>query len=423
MAALHSRADRHPSARHPADDRDRRRLRRPQQRSRTSSATTKTFGLPACTKHDKSACTQVNQKGEAEPLPQDRRLAGRRRSRSTSRSPTRSARTVTSCSSRPNSEDTQRGSRSGRGHRRQAHRPTRSRTPGCEPEPATDSPAFDHPGVVITAGSGDEGYLQLGARLSRSRRRSATRPPRPTWWPSAGTRLEDSSWDVDVLECVERRRVSNDERGPPAAAAANTSKPPTGSSNSPTGRSVGLLKAGAPSPTSPPSPIRSRAWRSTTRTPLRSRSGPARLGNAGRHERRLAVDRRYVRARRRRPRRRGPEVEYPARTLYENAALKPRLGDTTSKRAPTAPCLAQGGLRTEDGLEPVQRPPKRRQICFRRGDLPRRARAMTGPPGSVPPTGSGVFQPTGVAAKKPQQIELLSQRRRARPACPGTPTR
>ena len=26
-------------------------------------------------------------------------------------------------------------------------------------EPATDSPAFDHPGIVITAGAGDEGYL------------------------------------------------------------------------------------------------------------------------------------------------------------------------------------------------------------------------------------------------------------------------
>ena len=114
-----------------------------------------TFGLPACNTHDK-CLQQVNQKGEKKPLPETE--GGWALEISIDIEATHAI--CQNChillveaehdtlQELETAEDTA-----------AADGADEISNSWVESEPAGDSAAFDHPGVVITAGSGDEGYL------------------------------------------------------------------------------------------------------------------------------------------------------------------------------------------------------------------------------------------------------------------------
>ena len=163
------------------------------------------------------------------------------------------------------------------------------------------------------------------------------------------------------------------------------------------------MKAGARSPTSPRWAIRSRAWRIYDSTPLEAegpRPGWQTLGGTSVASPLIAAM--FALA--------GgdhaggaPEVEYPARTLYENAALN-RTSVHDIESGSNGPCLRRAV--EEDGLEPCS-PTEEAAICFGRA-ICLAGRGYDGPSGLGTPDGIGVFQATGKAAKKPQQLHFTS---------------
>ena len=178
-----------------ADDRARRRLQRPQRRSRPeglrqriwparmyrrerhassrSTRTAETGNLPfpasnEARKAEEAICETGTGEAKEEACKEVEEADGwATRSRSTSRSPTRSARTARSCSSRPTPP---------RSSISKTAEETAARLPATEisnswggPEPRRDTErrrttgAFNHPGIVITAAAGDDGYLDWDA--------------------------------------------------------------------------------------------------------------------------------------------------------------------------------------------------------------------------------------------------------------------
>ena len=126
------------------------------------------FGLPACT--TANGCFQkVNQNGAASPLPHGRHRAGAARSRSTSTWSAPPAPTARSSSSRPTAPPHRRP-RHGRQHRRLAGRRRHLQQLWRQREQLdtiTDAEYYNHPGILITASSGDDGY---GVEYPASRR-------------------------------------------------------------------------------------------------------------------------------------------------------------------------------------------------------------------------------------------------------------
>ena len=140
------------------DGRDRRRVRRPEGRVRPRHLP---VAPTACRRaRPPTAASTRSTRPAARCRSAAATPAGRRRSRSTSTWSARSARTATSCSSRR--PRTSQRSRHGGRHGRAASAPTRSATATAAasraPTTTSDDVHFNHPGVAITASSGDDGY-------------------------------------------------------------------------------------------------------------------------------------------------------------------------------------------------------------------------------------------------------------------------
>ena len=101
----------------------------------------------------------------------------------------------------------------------------------------------------------------------------------------------------------------------------------------------------------------------------------------------------------------GPEVEYPARTLYENAARTP-ASVRDIEAGSNGSCLPPKKLDEEDGLETCT-PSEEAAICSGHA-ICLAGLGYDGPSGLGTPNGLGVFQATGRAAKKPQQLDFTS---------------
>ena len=202
----------------------------------TSPSTARTYGLPACTTAN-GCFRKVNQNGGTlatrQPTP-----AGPRRSRSTSTWSRRSARTATSCSSRPRSASIARP---------RQPRSTTAATLGATYDlqqlrrlrvsaarPQLRHPHYNHPGIAVTVSSGDSGYgveypaasryvTAVGgttlqprrhrARLDRDRlvgRRAAAAPrtsAKPSWQTDTGLRAPHGR------RRLRRRRPEHRRRG------------------------------------------------------------------------------------------------------------------------------------------------------------------------------------------------------------------
>ena len=99
-----------------------------------------------------------------------------------------------------------------------------------EPTAHENSTAFNHPGIVITASAGDDGYLDWDSR----RREPAT--PIPRLLPPRGRRRRHPPELGAGERTWSRRDASGTATAPAAAAAAPSSQPRSGSRASPTGR-------------------------------------------------------------------------------------------------------------------------------------------------------------------------------------------
>ena len=102
---------------------------------------------------------------------------------------------------------------------------------------------FNHPGIVITASAGDDGYLSWDARYSMERGYADSPPPHPTSSPSAAPASPSPPTTTGA------KRPCGTATGPAAGAAASSSPPRPGSSRYPTGRRSAVAK-NAPSPMS-----------------------------------------------------------------------------------------------------------------------------------------------------------------------------
>ena len=216
------------------------------------------FGLPACTTGN-GCFKQVNQNGERSPLPFPKTL-GRTRSR---------ARKGSEAEAEERRRSDRLGSRDLARHRdrprdlpelphparrgelepatptskppstppRASARP-RSPTPGAAPRKAT-TPAqeaaspFNHPGIVITASAGDNGYLDWDAEAPRTRLRRV-----PGLLPPRGGRRRHAP-EPRRRQRAGRARRCGTARRRAAAAAASTSPPQPGSRRCRTGRRSG----------------------------------------------------------------------------------------------------------------------------------------------------------------------------------------
>ena len=173
-----------------ADDRARGRLQRSPRRSRPGGIRPRIRPAPL---HRRRRVLQEGQSARRNREPavrgtgKRRPPAGRSRSPPTSRSPTRSARTATSCSWRPNRLVLRPRSRRGDGRQTRRHRGLQL-LGGRRADMSIARPSTT-PGPSITAAAGDNGYLNwTEATEAGSENISSaptTPPPRPTWSRSA----------------------------------------------------------------------------------------------------------------------------------------------------------------------------------------------------------------------------------------------
>ena len=157
-------------------------------------------------------------------------------------------------------------------------------------EPTTDSAAFDHSGIVITAAAGDNGYLNwTEAEEAKTLREpyyaGADYPASsPHVVAVGGTSLSLS----ENPEAWQSETVWNDDHsteevnnGAGASGCSHPSRPRNGSAASPTGRPW-AAKTGAQWPTCPPTATPTPASRSTTPRPTANTStkNPRARGNS-----------------------------------------------------------------------------------------------------------------------------------------------
>ena len=156
------------------------------------------YGLPACT--TANGCFKKVEPERRHQLPDRRTPAGPGRSRSTSTWSRRSARTATSCWSRrprPSIDDLGTAVNSAVSAGRQVRLQQLRRRRGLQPTPASDAAYFNHPGVGITASSGDGGYgvgvpggvavRDRGRRHLADQRRRSARGWTETVWDTSAT--------------------------------------------------------------------------------------------------------------------------------------------------------------------------------------------------------------------------------------------
>ncbi len=351
----------------------------------------KTFELAACTKH-KSCLTKVNQKGEAEPLPPSNPGWAEEISIDVEMAHAicQHCHIVVVEAASEESADLEAAEETA--VKLKADEISNS---WVEPEPVTETRAFDQPGVVITAGSGDEGLLNWvpGSPEAGEIDYPASSPNVVS---VGGTRLEDvgGNWTSSVWN----GEGVGEERGATGGGCSEHFEAPYWQLELPDWSQVGCSGKRAVSDISAVGdPYTGVAIYDST--PGEGGQPPywERLGGT-------SVSAPIVAAMFALAGGAGPNVEYPARTLYENAALHPAsVTDVVS---------GSNGACTKGGLEP--------------GGLPRCSLAelgqscegeaicvagpgYDGPSGLGTPDGLEVFEPTGSPGKKSQKIELLSQ--------------
>ena len=351
----------------------------------------KTFELTPCTKHQ-SCLTKVNQNGAAEPLPPanpgwaeeisiDVEMA---------HAVCQNCHIVVVEASSEGSSDLEAAEEAAA-----KLKPEEISNSWVEPEPATEARAFHQPGIVITAGSGDEGLLNWvpGSPEAGQIDYPASSPDVVS---VGGTRLEDvaGTWTSSVWN----GEGVGGERGATGGGCSEHFEAPYWQLELPDWSQAGCSgKRAVADISAVADPYTGVAIYDTT--PDEGGQPPywERLGGT-------SVSAPIIAAMFALAGGAGPGVEYPARTLYENAALKPG--------AVTDVVGGSNGACKKGGLEP--------------GGLPRCSAAelgescegeaicvagpgYDGPSGLGTPDGLGLFEPTGAPPKRSQEIELLSQ--------------
>ncbi len=354
-----------------------------------------TFGLPACNTHDK-CLQQVNQKGEKSPLPTTEGIWAQEISIDIEA-------THAVCQNchilLVEAEEDTTADLDAAEDTAAADGANEISNSWVQPEPSSDSAAFDHPGVVITAGSGDEGYLNW-VPGSPEAGHIGYPASSPHVVAVGGTRLEEvegrwtsSIWNGFGIEhekgatgggCSEHFEAPYWQRELPDWAGVGCEGRRAVADISAVGDPfTGMaiydstpLEAGGSHP----------GWQTLGGTSLASPVIAAMFALAGGDHANGAG-----------------EVEYPARTLYENAALNgASVHDIES--GSNGSCLHRAV--EEDGLEPCM-PGEEAAICLERA-ICLAGHGYDGPSGVGTPDGIGDFQATGKAAKKPQQLHFTS---------------
>ena len=261
-----------------------------------------------------------------------------------------------------------------------------------EPEPATESPAFDHPGIVITAGSGDEGYLNW-VPGSPEGGEIAYPASSPQVVSVGGTRLEDvgGTWTSTVWNGDGIGR----EKGASGGGCSEHYEAPYWQLELPHWPAVGCSRKRAVADISAVAdPYTGIAVYDTTPNE-QGQTGWERLGGTSVASPLIAAMFALAGG--------SHGVESPARTLYENEALTHgALTDVVSgsngfcRPPPTAEGL------TRCSLAELAKSCAGQAICLA-------GPGYDGPSGLGTPDGIGAFEATGAAAKKPQQVKFISQ--------------
>ena len=232
----------------------------------------KTFELAACTKH-KSCLTKVNQKGEAEPLPPSNPGWAEEISIDVEMAHAicQHCHIVVVEADSEESADLEAAEETA--VKLKADEISNS---WVEPEPATETRAFDQPGVVITAGSGDEGLLNWvpGSPEAGEIDYPASSPNVVS---VGGTRLEDvaGTWTSSVWN----GEGVGEERGATGRGLQRTLRSPLLAARTPRLGAGGLLRETGRRRTSPPSATPTPASRSTTARPAKAVSRPTGKGS------------------------------------------------------------------------------------------------------------------------------------------------
>ncbi len=166
------------------------------------------------------------------------------------------------------------------------------------PEPGTDSSAFDHPGTVITAASGDDGYLNWTEALEASLFGEAYNvganypASSPHVVAVGGTKLTLSSKGSWQSESVwnDDPREGTEDHGAGGSSCSRSFEAPAWQRNSPTGP-PSAAGSGARSPTSRPTPIPTPGSRYMTRCPTAAKNPKAGSRSGARASRRRSSPR------------------------------------------------------------------------------------------------------------------------------------
>jgi hypothetical protein len=349
------------------------------------------FHLPACTHHE-HCFEEINQEGKASPLPKEVN-GGWTEETSIDIDMARAiCQTCHILLVEANSESI--ADLEAAEDAAAAQNPTEISNSWVEEEPvhATDSPAFEHKGIVITAASGDEGFLNWTGQAEQQ-----GRPDYPASSPHVvavgGTRLSltEERW---ATETVWNGLKPGGGRGAGGSGCSESFPAPYWQLELPdwssvgcgTDRAVADIAADADPFTgvavydSTPNEHGESGWAVMGGTSVSAPIVAAMFAVAGG----------------------SGGVEYPARTLYENALAKPELvhdiegaSNGACERIPTGEgtercSVAEEGESCDEHV-----------ICVAGG-------GYDGPTGLGTPNGEGLLRPTGAPVKKPQMVEFTS---------------
>jgi hypothetical protein len=280
-------------------------------------------------------------------------------------------------------------------------------------EPATDSPAFDHKGIVITAASGDEGYLNWTGQAKEEAQEAKEKGEEveegeldvnyPASSPHVvavgGTRLlfSERSWASEAVWNGDAPRGTRGGWGAGGSACSTALSAPYWQLELPDWSSVGCGSRRAVADIAADADPRTGAiiYDSSPDEPGAAPPGWQTMGGTSMAAPIIAGMFALAGG--------SGGVDYPARTLYENAQQSPSVlhdvgsgsNGSCEKEIPgpegTRTCSAaeEGGICSE------------RAICVARP-------GYDGPTGLGTPDGLGVFKPTGAPVKMPQQVQFTS---------------
>ena len=262
-------------------------------------------------------------------------------------------------------------------------------------EPIADSAVFNHPGIAITAATGDHGYRNWDVQYGDEANYVGYPASSPHVVAVGGTRLDvtEGAWTGETV--WNDGSTIDGQNGAGGGGCSERFTAPSWQQELPNWSSVGCGSMRAEADVSADAdpytgvavydsiPVEGRSgWRDIGGTSLASpliASVFALAGGAG-------------------------GVEYPAKTLYENASKDPgSLHDITS--GSNGECMKEFDLETGlsgcTALEEAERSCAGEAICLA-------GAGYDGPIGVGTPDGIGAFQPAGAGARKSQRIEFTS---------------